>query len=109
MRSTGIGTSLMLIAIGAILAFAINFDTNGSIDLNAIGGILMIVGLVGLVLSFVALGDWGWFGTTDRHVATTGHGHYDAPAVHHDTVVTTTTPHAPEETVVRREERVTRQ
>jgi hypothetical protein len=105
MRSTGIGTSLMLIAIGAILAFAINFDTNGSIDLNAIGGILMVVGLIGLVLSFVALGDFGWFGTTDRHVTTTGHTHYDAPVTRHDDVVT----HTPEETVVRREERVTRQ
>jgi hypothetical protein len=54
MRETGIGTSLLLIAIGAVLAFAVNLQTTG-IDLNAVGVILMIVGLLGLALSMVAL------------------------------------------------------
>ena len=99
MRGTGIGTSLMLIAIGAILAFAVNFDTGGSLDINAIGGILMVVGLIGLVFSFVALGGFG----TERSVHTTSH--VDAPVTTTEHVVTRPT----EETVVRREERVTRQ
>ena len=54
MRETGIGTSLLLIAIGAVLAFAVHLQTTG-LDLNAVGVILMIVGLVGLVFSMIAL------------------------------------------------------
>ncbi len=64
MRETGIGTSLMLIAIGAVLAFAVNFNTTG-VDLNAIGLILMLVGLIGLLFSFVALG--GFMFPATRH------------------------------------------
>ena len=45
----GIGTSIFLIAVGAILAFAVNIHTSG-IDLQTVGVILMIVGIVGLVL-----------------------------------------------------------
>jgi hypothetical protein len=44
----------MLIAIGAILAFAVNFRTTG-IDMQAVGAILIVIGLVGLILSFTAL------------------------------------------------------
>ena len=47
----GIGVSVFLIATGAILAFAVNLTTAG-IDLNMVGVILMIVGLLGLILSF---------------------------------------------------------
>ena len=49
-RAVGIGVSIFMIAIGAILAFAVETNTRG-IDLNAVGVILMIVGLVGFVLS----------------------------------------------------------
>lgn len=55
-RGTGITTSLLLIALGAVLAFAINVDSRG-IDVNTIGVILMLVGVVGLLFSFLALGD----------------------------------------------------
>ncbi len=48
----GIGASLFLIALGAILAFALEVDVSG-IDLDAIGVILMIVGAIGLVLSML--------------------------------------------------------
>jgi Domain of unknown function (DUF6458) len=44
-----IGTSLFLIALGAILRFAVN-DSIEDIDLSTVGLILMIVGAVGLVL-----------------------------------------------------------
>ena len=54
MRETGIGTSLLLIAIGGVLAFAVNLQTTG-IDLNAVGVILMIVGLLGLAFSMLVL------------------------------------------------------
>jgi hypothetical protein len=55
MRGTGIGTSLLLIASGAILAFAVDYQITG-IDINAIGWILILVGIIGLILSFLALG-----------------------------------------------------
>jgi hypothetical protein len=51
-RVTGIGTSLVLLAAGAILAFAVNVDADG-FNLNTIGWILMGVGLLGLVLSLL--------------------------------------------------------
>lgn len=45
-----IGTSILLIAIGAILKFAVSVDTEG-FNLNTIGVILMVVGALGLLLS----------------------------------------------------------
>ena len=48
----GIGVSVFLLAVGAILAFAVDVSTQG-IDLNAVGVILMIVGLIGLLTSFL--------------------------------------------------------
>jgi hypothetical protein len=65
MRETGIGTSLLLIAIGAVLAFAVNLQTTG-LDLNAVGVILMVVGLVGLVFSMIVLE--GMFAVGRRNV-----------------------------------------
>jgi hypothetical protein len=47
----GIPVSLILIAVGAILAFAINQDPGASVDIDVVGWILMIVGLVGILLS----------------------------------------------------------
>lgn len=47
-----IGSSLVLIAIGAILKFAITWSTSG-INLSNVGIILMVVGLAGLVISLV--------------------------------------------------------
>jgi sulfite exporter TauE/SafE len=47
--SSGTGTSLVLIAIGAILAFAVT-TTVGFVDLQAVGWILMVVGIIGLVV-----------------------------------------------------------
>ncbi|MBA2767801.1 MAG: hypothetical protein H0U35_01460 [Sporichthyaceae bacterium] len=46
----GIGVSIFLIALGAILAFAVNFDVSG-LDINVVGYILMIVGLIGLIMT----------------------------------------------------------
>jgi hypothetical protein len=45
-----IGGSLFLIAVGAILAFAVHADTKG-VNLNIVGLILMIVGGIGLALT----------------------------------------------------------
>lgn len=47
-----IGASLLLIAIGAILKFAVTATVSG-VDLPTIGVVLMVVGAVGLVLGLV--------------------------------------------------------
>ena len=52
-----IGTSLFLIAVGAILKFAVE-DSIDSINLGTIGVILMVVGVIGLILSFFYLTMW---------------------------------------------------
>jgi len=59
----GIGTSLVLIAAGAILKYAVNADVSG-IELSTIGLILMIVGIVGLLISLLFMGNA--FGRRDR-------------------------------------------
>ena len=46
----GLGTSLLLIAVGAVLRFAINVSTH-AVNIKTIGVILMIVGGVGLAIS----------------------------------------------------------
>lgn len=50
----GIGTSLFLIAAGAILKYAVT-DSISGVDLTTVGLILMIVGVVGLVLSLILM------------------------------------------------------
>jgi hypothetical protein len=61
----GLPVSLILIAFGAILAFAVHQDPNQSVDVSVVGWILMLVGLFGLLLSLVLWerwgpGYWGW-------------------------------------------------
>lgn len=46
----GIGAGLFLIALGAIFAFAVTVDLQG-INLQAVGWILMFIGIVGILIS----------------------------------------------------------
>jgi hypothetical protein len=57
----GIGTSLVLIAIGAILDFAVTAHARG-FNVHTLGVILMIVGLVGVLLFLVFWSSWGGVG-----------------------------------------------
>lgn len=50
----GIGTGIVLMVIGAILAFGIEPDAWNVINLNIVGYILMLGGLVALILALVA-------------------------------------------------------
>ena len=50
----GIGTSIFLIALGAILKFAVTAEVSG-IELATVGVILMVVGIVGLIISLLFL------------------------------------------------------
>ena len=67
----GIGVSVFLIAIGAILAFAVNVTANG-LDLNTIGVILMVVGGIGLFTALV-VGGFGSWGGNRRTVVDDGY------------------------------------
>lgn len=63
----GIGVSIFLLAVGAILAFAVEFTAEG-IDLNTVGVILMVVGGLGVVLSMLFWSSWGGVGSRRRSV-----------------------------------------
>ncbi len=52
-RNAGFGGSLFLVAVGAVLAFAVEVQAEG-FNLNTIGIILMVVGALGLVLTLVS-------------------------------------------------------
>ncbi len=53
----GTGVSIFLIAAGAILTFAVETRAEG-VDLDAIGVILMVVGILGLLFTLVLWDDW---------------------------------------------------
>jgi hypothetical protein len=63
----GIGTSLFLIAVGAILYFAVNADISG-LEISTIGLILMIVGIIGLLISLFLLSSTRRGAATERTV-----------------------------------------
>ncbi len=50
----GIGTSLFLIAVGAVLRYAVTITIEG-VELQTVGLILMVVGIVGLVISLAVI------------------------------------------------------
>jgi hypothetical protein len=54
----GLGVSIFLIAVGAILTWAVNATVSG-LELQTIGVILMVVGALGLVLSMIFWSSWG--------------------------------------------------
>jgi len=53
----GIGVGLILSAVGAVLAFAVNKTVSG-VNIHTIGWILLIVGIVGILLSLVFWSSW---------------------------------------------------
>jgi hypothetical protein len=56
----GIGVSLLLIAVGAILIWAVNVTVSG-LELQTIGWILLVVGAIGGLLSLIFWSSWGGF------------------------------------------------
>ena len=87
----GISVSILLIAVGAILTWGVTTEAEG-LDINAIGVILMIVGLLGLVISMIFWSSWGGFRRRTAYV--------EGGPVH------TTTAAAPRRTTVVEEEDV---
>jgi len=74
----GIGVSLFLIAVGLILWLAVNVDTEGALDVNMVGIILVIVGLVGMLLSLIFWSSWGGIGGWRRETVVRD-DRYDRP------------------------------
>ena len=54
-------TSLILIAVGAILAFAVSYQMSG-ISVQTVGAILIIVGGIGLAVSLATLAGYAPWG-----------------------------------------------
>ena len=52
-----LGTSILLIAVGAVLRFAVTVTTTG-FNIHTVGVILMIVGAIGLLLSLLWMTIW---------------------------------------------------
>jgi len=65
----GLGVSIFLIAVGAILTWAVNATVSG-LELNTIGVILMVVGILGLILSMIFWSSWGGVGGSTRRRTT---------------------------------------
>jgi hypothetical protein len=61
----GIGTSIVLIAVGAILKWAVTATVSG-VSITTIGTILLIVGILGLIISLLFTANA--FGRADRTV-----------------------------------------
>jgi hypothetical protein len=57
----GTSTSILVIAVGAILRFAVSVTTTG-FNIHTIGVILLVAGAVGLLLSIAFWSSWGGFG-----------------------------------------------
>jgi uncharacterized protein DUF6458 len=74
----GIGVSLFLIATGLILWLAVNVNTDGTLDVNMVGIILVIVGIVGMLLSLIFWSSWGGVGGWRRETVVRD-DRYDRP------------------------------
>ena len=61
----GMGTSVFLVAVGAVLAFAVNATVQG-LNIVTVGWILMAVGAFGVLLSIAFWDSWGGFGGARR-------------------------------------------
>jgi hypothetical protein len=55
----GIAVSLIIAAVGLILALAVHPANPGSIDVNTVGWILFLVGLIGMILDLALWSSWG--------------------------------------------------
>jgi hypothetical protein len=61
----GLGVSIFLIALGAILAFAVQAEVSG-VDIQVVGWILLVVGIAGAVMSMIFWSSWGGPGYVSR-------------------------------------------
>lgn len=84
-----IGLSLFLIAVGAVLAFAVDYRAAG-VDIPTVGVILMLAGALGIVISMLFWSSIGGLNWMPRRRTYVGDDHYADPAeppVYRDEVV----------------------
>jgi hypothetical protein len=70
----GISLSLILVAVGAILTWAVTADVSG-VDLTTVGVILLVVGIAGVLLSLAFWSSWGGFGGYTRETVVRDRDH----------------------------------
>jgi hypothetical protein len=75
----GLGVGLILAAVGAVLAFAVNTTVSG-VDIHTVGWILLIIGIFGIVLSLVFWSSWAGPGGMARRRTTYVDGGPAGPA-----------------------------
>lgn len=73
-----LGTSLLLLAVGAVLRFAVTVSTTG-FNIHTVGVILMIVGGVGFLLSLFWMTMWGDRMRRDGYGRRAGYVERDVP------------------------------
>jgi hypothetical protein len=61
----GLGVSLILIAVGAVLAWAVHVNTTG-FNIDTVGYILLVVGIIGGLLSVIFWSSWAGPGYVTR-------------------------------------------
>jgi ABC-type transport system involved in cytochrome c biogenesis permease subunit len=64
----GLGVGIFLVAVGAILAFAVH-ATSSAVNIHTVGWILMAVGAIGILLSLIFWSSWagpGYFSSRRR-------------------------------------------
>lgn len=61
----GIGISILLVAAGAVLIWAVD-ATAGGVDLTTVGWIVFVVGIAGVILSLLFWSTWGGPGARER-------------------------------------------
>jgi hypothetical protein len=67
----GISLSILLVAIGGVLAWAVDVEASG-VDIQLVGVILLIVGILGFIASLVFWSSWGGFGGAANGGAASG-------------------------------------
>ena len=65
----GLGVGILLAAVGAVLAFAVNASPSG-VNIHTVGWILLIVGIVGVILSMIFWSSWAGPGYWSRRRTT---------------------------------------
>jgi hypothetical protein len=69
----GLGVGILLLAVGAVLAFAVKVNpTGGAVDIHTIGWILIGVGALGIVLSMAFWSSWAGPGRFSRRTTDVG-------------------------------------
>ena len=61
----GISFSLLLVAVGAVLIWAVNTTSSG-FNIHTAGVILLVIGIIGFVVSLAFWSSWGGFNTGRR-------------------------------------------